>query len=175
MGRRKSSAAGGLAALFILCIVSLVLFTVYVKEGEAGPLHTVQLGASEVLGPVRSAVAAAARPVQEARQRVGSAFDKSEELQETRGLAAQASRLERENARLRELLKGERSFYEYAPLARVIAPVGNQFTNRIQIDIGTEDGIRPQMTVVVGENTLVGRTTEKVGRSKAEVMLITAG
>jgi rod shape-determining protein MreC len=179
VGRRKSSAAGGLAALFILCIVSLVLFTVYVKEGEAGPLHTVQLGASEVLGPVRSAVAAAAEPVQEAGQKVGSAFDTSEEealrreLQDTQGLAAQASRLERENARLRELLKGERSFYEYGPLARVIAPVGNQFTNRIQIDIGTEDGIRPQMPVVVGENTLVGRTTEKVGRSKAEVMLVT--
>jgi rod shape-determining protein MreC len=176
VGRRKSSAAGGLAALFILCIVSLVLFTVYVKEGEAGPLHTVQLGASEVLGPVRSAVAAAAEPVQEAGQKVGSAFDTSEEealrreLQDTQG---QASRLERENARLRELLKGERSFYEYGPLARVIAPVGNQFTNRIQIDIGTEDGIRPQMPVVVGENTLVGRTTEKVGRSKAEVMLVT--
>jgi rod shape-determining protein MreC len=29
------------------------------------------------------------------------------------------------------------------------------------------------MPVVVGENTLVGRTTEKVGRSKAEVMLVT--
>jgi rod shape-determining protein MreC len=159
--------------------VSLVLFTVYVKEGESGPLHTVQLGASEVLGPVRSAVAAAAEPVQEAGQRVGSAFDNSEEealrreLQKTQGLAAQASRLERENARLRELLKGERSFYEYGPLARVIAPVGNQFTNRIQIDIGTEHGIKPQMPVVVGKNTLVGRTTEKVGRSKAEVMLVT--
>jgi rod shape-determining protein MreC len=179
VGRRKSSAAGGLAALFILCIVSLVLFTVYVKEGEAGPLHTVQLGASEVLGPVRSAVAAAAEPVQEAGQRVESAFDTSEEetlrreLQETQGLAAQASRLERENARLRELLRGERSFYKYGPLARVIAPVGDQFTNRIQIDIGTEDGIRPQMPVVVGENTLVGRTTEHVSRSKAEVMLVT--
>jgi rod shape-determining protein MreC len=179
VGRRKSSAAGGLAALFILCIVSLVFFTVYVKEGESGPLHTVQLGASEVLGPVRSAVAAAVKPVQEARERVGSAFDASEEealrrkLQETQGLAAQASRLERENARLRELLKGERSFYEYGPLARVIAPVGDQFTNRIQIDIGTEDGIKPQMPVVVGENTLIGRTTEHVSRSKAEVMLVT--
>ena len=179
MGRRKSSAAGGLAALFILCVTSLVLFTVYVKEGEAGPLHTVQLGASEVLGPVRSAVAAAAEPVQEAGQRVESAFDTSEEetlrreLQETQGLAAQASRLERENARLRALLKGERSFYDYGPLARVIAPVGDQFTHRIQIDVGTEDGIKPQMPVVVGENTLVGRTTEKVGRSKAEVMLVT--
>jgi rod shape-determining protein MreC len=179
VGRSKSSAAGGLAALFILCVASLVLFTVYVKEGEAGPLHTVQLGASEVLGPVRSAVAAAVDPIHEAGDRVENAFDNSEEealrlkVQETQGLAAQASRLERENARLRELLKGERSFYDYGPLARVIAPVGDQFTHRIQIDVGTEDGIEPQMPVVVGENTLVGRTTEHVGRSKAEVMLVT--
>jgi rod shape-determining protein MreC len=178
VGRRKSSAAGGLAALFILCVVSLGLFTVYVKEGEAGPLHTVQLGASEVLAPVRSAVAAAASPVQKTGERVESAFDTSEEetlkreLQKSRELAAQASRLELENARLRELLKGQRSFYKYGPLARVIAPVGNQFTNRIQIDVGTEDGIKPQMPVVVGENTLIGRTTD-VGRSKAVVMLVT--
>jgi rod shape-determining protein MreC len=178
VGRRKSSAAGGLAALFILCVTSLVLFTVYVKEGEAGPLHTVQLGASEVLAPLRSVVAAAVEPLQETGERVESAFDTSEEealrrkVQETQGLAAQASRLERENARLRELLRGERTFYEYGPLARVIAPVGNQFTNRIQIDVGTEDGIKPQMPVVGGENTLVGRTTS-VGRSKAVVMLVT--
>ncbi len=166
-------------ALFILCVASLVLFTVYVKEGDAGPLHTVQLGASEVLGPVRSAVAAVVDPVQETWDRVENAFDNSEEealqlkVQETQGLAAQASRLERENARLRELLKGERSFYDYGPLARVIAPVGDQFTHRIQIDVGTEDGIEAQMPVVVGENTLVGRTTEHVSRSKAEVMLVT--
>ena len=168
-----------MAALFILCLTSLALFTVYVKEGDAGPLHTVQLGAAEVLRPVRSVVATGVEPFQEAGEKIESAFDTGEEeklqrkLQETQGLAAQASRLERENARLRELLKGERSFYEYGPLARVVAPVGNQFTNRIQIDVGTEDGIKPQMPVVVGENTLVGRTTEHVGRSKAEVMLVT--
>ncbi|HEV3476413.1 MAG TPA: rod shape-determining protein MreC [Rubrobacteraceae bacterium] len=179
MGRRKSNAAGGLAALFILCVTSLALFTVYVKEGEAGPLHTVQLGAAEVLQPLRSVVAAGVAPFQEAGEKIESAFDTSEEeklrreLQETKGLAAQASRLERENARLRELLKGERSFYEYGPLARVVAPVGNQFTNRIQIDVGTEDGIEPEMPVVVGQNTLVGRTTEQVSRRTAQVMLIT--
>ena len=178
MGRRKSSAAGGLAALFILCVVSLVLFTVYVKEGESGPLHTVQLGASELLAPVRSVVAAVASPIQKTAERVKSAFDTSEEerlqreLQKDRALAAQASRLELENARLRELLKGQRSFYKYGPLARVIAPVGNQFTDRIQIDVGTQDGIKPEMPVVVGDNTLIGRTTD-VGRSKAVVMLVT--
>jgi rod shape-determining protein MreC len=179
VGRKKSSAASGLASLCILCVASLALFTVYVKEGGAGPLHTVQLGAAEVLRPVRGVVAAGAGPFQEAGEKVESVFGKSEEeklrrkLQEAQGLAAQTSRLERENARLRALLRGERSFYEYGPLARVVAPVGNQFTNRIQIDVGTEDGIKPQMPVVVGENTLVGRTTEKVSRSTAQVMLIT--
>jgi rod shape-determining protein MreC len=179
VGRRKSSAAGGLAALFILCVTSLALFTVYVKEGEAGPLHTVQLGAAEVLRPVRIVVAAGAEPFQEVGEKVQGVLDTGEEeklqreLQEAKGLAAQVSRLERENARLRELLEGERSFYEYGPLARVVAPVGNQFTEKIQIDVGTEDGIKPQMPVVVGENTLVGRTTESVSRSTAEVMLVT--
>ena len=179
MGRRKSSAAGGLTALFILCVASLALFTVYVKEGSGGPLHTVQLGAAEVLKPVRGVVAIVVEPVQEAGERFTAAFDQTDEealqerLRQTQGLAAQASRLERENARLRELLKGERSFYEYGPLARVVAPVSDQFTNRIQIDVGSEDGIKPQMPVVVGENTLVGRTTNDVSRTTAQVMLVT--
>ena len=185
MGRRKSSAAGGLTALFTLCVASLVLFTVYVKEGDCsevahcGPLHTVQLGAAEVLKPLRGVAAAIVEPFRETGERVTGAFDASVEealqrkLQETQGLAAQASRLERENTRLRELLKGERSFYDYGPLAQVVAPVGDQFTDRIQIDVGSEDGIRPQMPVVVGENTLVGRTTNQVGRTTAEVMLVT--
>lgn len=178
MARRKSSAAGGLAALFVLCVTSLVLFTVYVKEGDSGPLHTVQLGAAEVLRPVRGVVASVAKPFEETRNRVESAFDTREEedlrrkVQETEELAAQTSRLERENERLRELLKGQRTVYEYGPLARVIAPVGDQFTDRLMINVGTEDGIGPQQPVVIGENTLVGRTT-KVSRNTAEVMLLT--
>lgn len=184
MGRRKSSAASGIAALFILCMVSVALFTVYVKEGDCaqegdcGPLHTVQLGASEVLQPVRSVVATVVEPLRETVESVRSAFDNSEEerlkrkVQETEALAAQASRLERENAQLRELLKGQRSTYQYGPLARVIAPVGDQFTQRIIINVGTEDGIKPNRPVVIGENTLVGRTTE-VSKHTAQVMLVT--
>ena len=184
MGRRKSSAASGLAALFILCIVSVALFTVYVKEGDCakegdcGPLHTVQLGAAEVLQPVRSVFSTFFQPLQETSESVRSAFDDSEEerlrrkVQETEALAAEASRLERENAQLRELLKGQRSTYEYGPLARVVAPVGDQFTQRIVINVGTEDGVEPNRPVVIGENTLVGRTTE-VSRHTAQVMLVT--
>ena len=184
MGRRKSSAASSLAALFTLCVASLVLFTVYVKEGDCaqggkcGPLHTVQLGAAELLLPVRSVAATVFEPVRETSQRVQNAFDNGEEeklrreVQRTEALAAQASRLERENARLRELLKGERTTYEYGPLAQVVAPVGDQFAERIVINVGTEDGVEPDKPVVIGENTLVGRTTE-VSKHTAQVMLVT--
>src|ERR671916_724850 len=161
MGRRKPSAASGFAALCVLCVVSLALFTVYVKEGdcsaqgECGPLHTVQLGAAEVLQPVRGVVGALFSPIRE-----------------TEALAAQTSRLQQENERLRGLLEGQRAVYEYGPLARVVAPVGDQFSERIVIDVGTEDGIEDDQPVVVGENTIVGRTTN-VSRHTAQVMLIT--
>lgn len=186
MGRTKSSAAGGLAALFILCVASLVLFTVYVKEGDCtaersgcGPLHTVQLGAAEVLRPARSLMAVVTTPFSETGERISGALNHDEEerlrreAQKNEELAAQATRLERENARLRELLKGERTVYEYGPLARVVAPVGDQFTNRVTINVGAEDGIKPEQPVVVGNNTLIGRTTGQVSRHTAEVMLVT--
>jgi rod shape-determining protein MreC len=172
-------------AFFILCVVSVALFTVYVKEGDCaqeqdscGPLHTVQLGAAEILQPARSVFATLFEPLQRASESVQGAFDNSKEqrlerkLRDTQALAAEASRLERENARLRELLKGERSTYEYGPLARVVAPVGDQFTQRIVINVGTEDGVEPNRPVVIGENTLVGRTTE-VSKHTAQVMLVT--
>lgn len=184
MGRKQTNAAGGLTALLLLCVASLVLFTIYVKEGDCteegrcGPLHTIQLGAAEVLRPVRGVISAAAQPFEQTKETVGGALNGEEEEKlrrealENKELAAQASRLKEENDRLRELLRGEREFYEYGPLAEVVAPVGGELTQRIAIDIGTEDGIEPEMPVVVGNNTLIGRTTN-VGKHTAEVMLVT--
>jgi rod shape-determining protein MreC len=142
------------------------------------PLHTVQLGAAEVLQPVRSVFATVFEPVRSTGERVMGAFDDSEErrlrkeLQEAEASAADASRLERENAELRELLEGQRAYYKYGPLAQVVAPVGDQFTQRIVINVGTEDGVEPSRPVVIGESTLIGRTTE-VSNHTAQVMLVT--
>ncbi|CAN5249867.1 hypothetical protein BH18ACT10_BH18ACT10_04750 [soil metagenome] len=183
MGRRKSGSASGLAALFILCIVSLALFTIYVKEGPCsgsgcGPLHTVQLGAAEVLRPVRGVAATAARPLEGAWAAAGDAIRQGDEdklrneAMENRELAAEASRLQQENQRLRELLDGQRPAYKYGPLANVIAPIGDQFTNRVIIDVGSADGVKPEKPVIFGNNTLVGRTTE-VSLHTSEVMLMT--
>ncbi len=179
MGRRKPNAATGLAALAILCVTSLALFTVYVKEGESGPLHTVQLGAAEVLRPVRGLFGLAASPFETASKRVEGAFDASgrEELEEKARKneegAAEAVRLRQENERLRQLLEGQQPSFEYSSLAQVVAPVGGQLVDRIQINVGTNDGVRPEQPVVVGNNTLVGRTTDKVTANTAEVILVT--
>ena len=181
MGRKKSGAVSGLAGLTILCLASLVLFTIYVKEDDqTGPLHTVQLGAAEVLRPVRGLISFVGSPVASARESMGSAFNAREEqdlqrraLENEEG-AAQAARLRQENERLRQLLEAEQSSFEYAPLARVVAPIGGQLTKRIQINVGSEDGVRQEQPVVVGENILVGRTTSRVTPHTAEVILVTS-
>ena len=179
MGRKKSNAASGLAGLVILCIASLVLFTIYVREDEGGPLHTVQLGAAEVLRPVRSLLNLAASPVQGMGQRIGNAFDGSREAELERRAreyeedAAEAAGLRQENERLRRLLETEDPAFDYAPLARVVAPIGGQLSDKVVINVGTEDGVKPEQPVVVGDNVLVGRTTSTVTPHTAEVMLIT--
>lgn len=180
MGRKKPNAAGGILTLFVLSLASLVLFTFYVREDETGPLHTVQLGAAEVLQPVRGLTGAVAGPLNSVKNSVSGAFAEGgeteklrEQARENQELAAQSSRLQQENDELRELLNGQRQFYEYGPLAEVVAPIGGQFTDRITINVGKDDGISPQQPVVVGNNTLVGRTTGKVTANTAEVMLVT--
>ena len=180
MGSKKPSAVSGLAALVILCVASLALFTIYVREGDSGPLHTIQLGASEVLRPVRGLLNLATSPFSAASERIEGAVDTSErkkELEEKalayEESAAEAARLRQENERLRSLLQGEQPTFEYGPLARVIQPVGGQLTDRVVINVGTNDGVGPEQPVVVGNNALVGRTTSRVTPNTAEVLLIT--
>jgi rod shape-determining protein MreC len=180
LGRgRKSNAAGGLAALVILCVTSLVLFTVYVREGDQGPLHTIQLGASEVLRPMRGLFGLAASPFQVAGETIEGVLDASErEAIEAKARdyeegAAEAARLRQENERLRKLLEGDQTSFEYAPLARIVAPVGGQLTERVVINVGTNDGVGPEQPVVVGNNILIGRTTDRVTPNTAEVLLVT--
>ncbi|WP_273846125.1 rod shape-determining protein MreC [Rubrobacter calidifluminis] len=181
MGRRKRSrSSGGLPAFIILLVASAVLFTVYTKEGDSGPLHTVQLGAAEVLRPGRTAVAAVSHPFKTAGDALSGVFGggraSSREVrrlrQKNEALSARVAALTRQNDRLRTMLKGSRPNYRYAPLAQVISPIGGQFTDRVMINVGSSDGVRPGQPVVVGDNILVGRTAQ-VSANTAEVILVT--
>ncbi len=178
MARRKSGGGRGVAGLVALCLAALVLFTVYVREGDSGPLHAVQLGAYEVLRPVRGVVGSVASPLAGTAEKVSGAVSPEEEdslRRELRGYrerAAEAAALEEENRRLRSMLEGEKPGYEYAPLAEVVSPVGEQFTERMVIDIGSEQGVESGQPVVVGDRTLIGLTTGGITSDTAEVTLV---
>jgi rod shape-determining protein MreC len=164
--------------LGVLVLASLLLFTFYVREGKAGPLHTVQLGASEVLRPAQSVVDFVAGPIGRIGEGVSDVVNGEEQklkqkAERSEELASQVAALERENERLRSLLQGGQQAYQYGPLARVISPVGEQFADRVVINTGKAEGIGPQQPVVVGDSTLVGRTTSRITAHTAEVMLIT--
>lgn len=180
MWRRRSGSPGGLVTLIILVVTSLILFTVYAREGESGPLHTVQLGAAEVLRPLRSLTSTIVKPIDSLGATFGNIMDKNKaesslkkEKIQNKELKAQNVDLEQENERLRQLVNGTKKPYKYAPLAQVVAPIGGQFTDRIIINVGSDDGVKPEQAVVVGKSTLVGRTTGRVTAHTAEVMLIT--
>ncbi|MDN5696920.1 MAG: rod shape-determining protein MreC [Rubrobacter sp.] len=178
MARRRRGRRKTLAGTVALCLAALLLFSVYVREGGSGPLHTVQLGAYEVLSPLREVTANALSPVSGAMENVSAAFDAGEEerlrseLSEAREQAALASSLEDENERLRRMLDGERDGYEYSPVARVLSPVGEQFTERVVIGVGASEGVQSGQPVVVGERTLIGRTTDQITEDTAEVRLV---
>lgn len=178
MARRKRSGSRGVVGLVALCVVALLLFTLYVRGGNSGPLHTVQLGAYEILRPVREAVGSVAAPVSGVSDRVSGAVSPGEEeglredLRGYREQAAEAAALKEENERLRRMLDGDNAGYEYAPLAEVISPVGEQFTERMVIDVGSEQGVESGQPIVVGERTLIGRTTGRITPQTAEVMLV---
>ena len=178
MARRRRGRTKSLVGMVALCLGALLLFSVYVREGGSGPLHTVQLGAYEILTPVREIAATALSPLSSAADSVSAALDTSEEerlrseLSEARDQAALASSLEEENERLRRMLEGERNGYGYSPLARVLSPVGEQFTERMVISVGASDGVESGQPVVVGERTLIGRTTGQITEDTAEVRLV---
>lgn len=178
MARRGRGKRKTLAGMVALCLAALLLFSVYVREGGSGPLHTVQLGAYEMLTPVREVAGTAISPVSSAADSVSAALDTREEqrlrseLSEARDQASLASSLEEENERLRQMLEGERGGYEYSPLARVLSPVGEQFTERMVIGVGAADGVESGQPVVLGERTLIGRTTDQITEDTAEVRLV---
>lgn len=178
MARRGRGKRKTLAGMVALCLAALLLFSVYVREGGSGPLHTVQLGAYEMLTPVREVAGTAISPVSSAADSVSAALDTREEqrlrseLSEARDQASLASSLEEENERLRRMLEGERGGYEYSPLARVLSPVGEQFTERMVIGVGAADGVESGQPVVLGERTLIGRTTDQITEDTAEVRLV---
>lgn len=168
----------GYPVIAALVISSIILVTVYYKEGQDGPLHRIQSWSIGFLLPAQRAVSRIADPISGAyrflseigRFRIENDALKKENS-ELRAKLRALSGLEKENERLRSLLGYERRSNIKGLTAKVI---GWQFTNwqsSIVVDLGKRDGIEKGMPVVSGEG-LVGQVVQTSARA-SRVLLIT--
>lgn len=93
-----------------------------------------------------------------------------QENQRLRILAAQGEELLRENARLREFLGAPKPAAWKVKFARVVGRDPANWWRSVQINLGLQDGLRPNLTVLCPEG-LVGRISE-VGSSHSQVLLV---
>jgi rod shape-determining protein MreC len=161
----------------LLVAVAFALITVDIRGGEDSPVDGARQAAAGVFGPIENGVSAAVDPVGNAVSAVrdsGERHDRLAELEkENAALKAKLGSDDRNRSRLAQLdkmLKIAGAGQYGIKGAQVIAIGAAQgFSWTITVDVGANDGIKRDMTVLNGDG-LVGRVTT-VGPDTATVLL----
>jgi len=164
--------------LIILVVLSLVMLTVYFREGDDGVLHGARRVTLEVTAPLARAGTAITSPVRSissffagigaSRERVQALEQQNEEL---RARLAELEEARQENERLRALVDfaEERKFAKLG--AEVIRRPVSIWEGVIVIDRGSNDGVEPGMPVIAAQG-LVGQIAD-VSAHSSSVRLVT--
>lgn len=138
--KRRDSGSGG--RLFImLVIVSLVMFTMSVREDGSGALTTVRGAFMTVTTPIRIVGSVASLPF----QGLGNVFSNLTANQESLSdLRAENERLASRNA---ELLELKNAYNLQSQAARIISASTDSWTRTVVIDRGTSSGLAVGMPV----------------------------
>ncbi|MET7570175.1 rod shape-determining protein MreC [Streptomyces sp. NPDC005492] len=163
--------------LVLLIAVAFALITVDIRGGQDSPVEGARRAAATVFGPIENGVSSAVNPVGDAVSAVrdsGARHDRLALLEkENAALKAKLGSDDRNRSRLTQLDKilkvaGEGQYGIKG--AQVIAiGAAQSFSWTITIDIGANDGIKRDMTVLNGDG-LVGRVTT-VGPDASTVLL----
>ena len=166
-------------ALLVGC--SIVMLTGYFGEGTGGPLHRFQSGVQTILSPIEAGASRAFQPIRNLAGWFGDVFDAKgenkdlkKELADTRTQLAQAQTLVRDDAELRKLvaLPQQDGFPDTKRVtARVIWKSPTAWYSTIQINQGSDQGIKRNQPVITGDG-LIGKVTQVSG-GIAVVTLIT--
>ena len=166
--------------LAVLIGISLVLLTAYFGEPATGALHAVQRGAGEVLSPIEEGAARAFKPFSDLAGWVGDVVDAKKQNKqlktEVRNLHTQLAALatdKREAEQLRALVKLQQDLPAGAQTvtARVIAHSPTIWYSTVEIDKGSDDGLRVNQPALTAGG-LAGKVVDTTG-STARVALIT--
>jgi rod shape-determining protein MreC len=172
------------AALAVLVALSIGLLTAYFGEAPSGLLHSFQRGAQEVLQPIETGISRATKPFRDLVGWVGDSLGaKSEsdrlkkENADLRQQVAHAQSAEDENKKMRALLElPKQAGYPDSvdPLtARVTARSPNVWSESVQIDVGSSDGVRVNQPVVTNGG-LAGRVASVSGHTSTVTLLVDA-
>ena len=176
----------------VLIIASLAVLTVSFRETESGPVHAIQQGTAGLLAPLQSWGARIAQPFQNGYDWVTTLWSAHKDAEQLAGqvqvLQGEVVKLQEqgeENQRLKSLLdfqdKGTFPAGTAFVVARVTAKNPTRWEAWIEIDKGSDDGLRVDQAVVgstpvAGEalagKGLVGKIVAVTSHS-AKVLLIT--
>ena len=163
--------------LVLLIAIAFALITVDIRGGEDSPVDGARQVAATVFGPIEDGMSSAVNPVGNAISAVrdsGTRHDRLARLEtENAALKAKLGSDDRNRSRLKQLdkmLKVSAEGQYGIKGAQVIAIGAAQgFSWTITIDVGANDGIKRDMTVLNGDG-LVGRVTN-VGPDASTVLL----
>jgi len=163
--------------LVLLIAIAFALITVDIRGGEDSPVDGARQVAATVFGPIEDGMSSAVDPVGNAVSAVrdsGTRHDRLARLEtENAALKAKLGSDDRNRSRLAQLdkmLKVSAEGQYGIKGAQVIAIGAAQgFSWTITIDVGANDGIKRDMTVLNGDG-LVGRVTN-VGPDASTVLL----
>jgi rod shape-determining protein MreC len=163
--------------LVLLIAVAFALITVDIRGGEDSPVDGARQAAAAVFGPIEDSVSTAVNPVGNAVSAVRDSGERHDRLaaleKENAALKARLGSDDRNSSRLKQLDKMLKTAGEgqYGIKGAEVIAIGaaQGFSWTITVDVGANDGIRRDMTVLNGDG-LVGRVTT-VGPNTATVLL----
>ncbi|MDI9590503.1 MAG: rod shape-determining protein MreC [Acidobacteriota bacterium] len=175
---RRSEAGGGLRACVVLVALSLVMFTMSVREGDTGgPLNAVRGAWMTVTTPVRWVGGAITAPFQGLGNVVANLTADQGRLsdlkRENERLVARNAELEEseQTARRLESLLGLQSLYNLqSTAARIISGPTDSWSSTVTIDKGTSSGFSVGMPVT-DANGAIGQIVQ-CGATSSTVRLI---
>jgi rod shape-determining protein MreC len=161
----------------LLVAIAFALITVDIRGGKDSPVDGARHAAAAVFGPIENGVASAVDPVGNAIAAVrdsGERHDRLTELeQENAALKAELGSDSRDRSRLRQFEKmlATAGAGQYKIKGAQVVGIGaaQGFSWTVTLDVGANDGIERDMTVLNGDG-LVGRVTT-VGPETATVLL----
>lgn len=158
--------------LALLLLTSFTLLTVDYRTNAHSPLRSIERGVAAVVGPGERAVSSAVRPLADAIHFGTDSGRVSELRKDNEALRRQLDMSADDHRRAAELdrLLGYASYFTTKPADVVGFGGGVGFDRTVAVDIGTGDGVRPDMTVVSGLG-LVGKVV-RADRSTSTVALI---